>query len=94
MSALIPCFFFIVLAVTTYHTAKRQGRWSWLQFAVVVVSLVLIPILILLPLEHWPWLLARPGWFMLVAISLIVGIVGALCYALNRFWPLPKKPVP
>jgi len=92
MSAAFSCIFFIALAVNTYYVAKRQGRWSWLQFCVVVVSLVAIPVLILVPLMHLGWLQDKPPLFTLIYTSLILLCVCALAYCLNRFWPLPKKP--
>jgi hypothetical protein len=94
MSAIISCLFFLALALNIYFAAKRQGRWSWPQFFVVVAALVAGPILIVVPLMHVPWLKDKPGWFTLIVTSLIMIFVCALAYALKRFWPLPNRPRP
>jgi hypothetical protein len=95
MSALLACFFFLAVAFNTYYAAKRQGRWSWPQFVVVVVALIVVPITIVVPLMHMPWLQAKPGLFTLIATSLIILFVCALAYILKKCWPLPhKRPAP
>ena len=91
MAHLLPLLFFVAIALNTYYAAKRQGRWSWPQFFGVVVSLVAVPILIIWPLMYLPWLQDRPGWFTLIATSLIILFVCALAYVLKKFWPLPNK---
>ena len=90
MGALISCIFFVALAINTYYSAKRQGRWSWPQFFVVVAALVVVPIMIVVPLMHVAWLEDKPVWAALIATSLIILFVCALAYALKRFWPLPN----
>jgi hypothetical protein len=92
MVHLLPLLFFVALALNTYYSAKRQGRWSWPQFVVVVVSLVAGPILIIWPLMHVPWLQDKPLWFTFITTTLIIIFVCALAYALKRLWPLPNKP--
>jgi uncharacterized membrane protein YoaK (UPF0700 family) len=94
MSHLLPLLFFLAVALNTYYSAKRQGRWSWPQFFVVVASLVAVPILIVVPLMSAPWLQDKPVLATLIATSLIMLFVCALAYALKRFWPLPNKPTP
>ena len=95
MGALLACFFFLTIAFNTYRAAKRQGRWSWPQFVVVVVALIVLPITILVPLMHVSWLLDKPAWFTLIATALILLAVCALAFVLKKWWPLPnKRPAP
>jgi hypothetical protein len=92
MASLLPLLFFVIIAVNTYYSAKRQGRWSWPQFFVVVASLIAIPMLIIWPLMYVPWLQDKPVAFALITTGLIILCVCALAFALNKFWPLRKKP--
>jgi uncharacterized membrane protein len=92
MSTLLTCLFFLVLAFNTYHAAKRAGRWSWPQFFVVVATLVAVPVVLVQVIKNVAWLQDKPGLFTLVLVSLILLSVGALAYALNKYWPLPNKP--
>jgi uncharacterized membrane protein len=94
MGALLSCLFFLGVAFNTYYAAKRQGRWSWPQFFVVVASLIVVPIAIVVPMIDMPWLQDKPVTFTLIAVSLIILFVCALAYVLKRFWPLPNKPDP
>ena len=95
MSALISCLFFLALAVNTIYSARRQGRWSWPQFFVVVAALIMIPIGILVPLMHVGWLEDKPVAFTLIVTGLILLSVTAFALVLNKCWPLPnKKPGP
>jgi MFS family permease len=93
MGSLLSCVFFLAIAYNAYRAAKRAGRWSWPQFFVVVAALVGIPLLILQPLMHWSWLQDKPALFVLIYVGLIVVCVGALAYALNKYWPLPNRPL-
>jgi hypothetical protein len=43
-------------------------------------------------IKNVAWLQDKPGLFTLVLVSLILLSVGALAYALNKYWPLPNKP--
>jgi membrane protease YdiL (CAAX protease family) len=94
MGQLLSCLFFLGIAFNTYYAAKRAGRWSWPQFFVVVVALIVVPILIVLPLFHLPWLQDKPVLATLLATALIILFVCALAFALRKFWPLPNKPQP
>jgi hypothetical protein len=94
MSALLTCLFFLAIACNTYYAAKRQGRWSWPQFVVVVAALIVVPIAIIVPLMHVSWLDDKPLLFTLIVTSLIMLFVCALAYVLKKCWPLPGKPAP
>jgi predicted membrane channel-forming protein YqfA (hemolysin III family) len=71
---------------------EARRRWSWPQFFVVVATLVAVPVVLVQVIKNVAWLQDKPGLFTLVLVSLILLSVGALAYALNKYWPLPNKP--
>ena len=94
MSALLSSLFLLAVAFNTYYAAKRSGRWSWPRFFVVVAALIVVPIAIMLPLMHMPWLLDKPALFTLIATGLIILFVCVLAYVLKKCRPPPDKPAP
>ncbi len=88
MTNLLPLLFFAAVAVNAYYTAKRQGRWSWPQFLVVVASLVTCPVLIVWLVMNFPGLQHRPGVTTLISVTLILLFVCVLAYVLKKFWPI------
>jgi hypothetical protein len=92
MGSLLSCVFFLAVAFNAYYAAKRAGRWSWPQFFVIVVALVVIPVLITLSLIRVSWLQNKPELFGLIATGLILLFVCAMAFALKKFWPLPTEP--
>jgi len=92
MGSLLSVVFFLALAFNVYYAAKRDGRWSWPQFFVVVAALVVVPVLLVQLLMRWSWLQNKPVLFTLIDVGLIMLFVCAMAFALKKFWPLPNKP--
>jgi hypothetical protein len=91
MSELFSCLFILMIAFNSYQTAKRQGKWSWLEFFIVVAALIVVPILIVFALMAVPWLQDKPVWFTLIATGLIILSVVALALILRKFPPMAKS---
>jgi predicted permease len=91
MSWLFSCLFVLLIAYNSYRTAKRNGLWSWKEFAIVIVALVAFPLLVTLAMANMPWLNDKPVLFTLIAEVVIILGVCALALILRKFFPTTKK---
>jgi hypothetical protein len=94
MSWILSCLFFLALAYSSYLSAKRSGLWSWKEFAIVIVTLVSIPLFVTFVLAHIPWLADKPVWFTLIDEVVLFLSVWKLAMVLRKHFPTAKNPRP